>query len=399
MKKQELIAPAGDMEKLKYALTYGADAVYIGGKSFSLRVRAKNFTDIEMEKGVNFAHSLGKKVYVTLNAYLRNEEFQEIEKYLEFLYDINIDGVIVSDPGVLYLIKKKFPDLHIHLSTQTNITNYMAAKFYKEMFGIQRIVLARELTIGEIKTLKEAIPDLAIEVFIHGAMCISYSGRCLLSEYFLRRNANRGDCAQSCRWTYYLMEKKRPGEYYPVFEDDRGTYILSSKDLMTLPVLKELVDIGIDAFKIEGRVKTLHYVATVVYAYRTALNAILSGGDTGQEPYNELEKISHREYWSGFFQKGAIHTTTHKNMLKSYAEFSGKIEHVEENYTLIRVKNRMKIGEVLEFLTPSGILPFKPLYFEKYKEEEWLKVDTVHPNDLIRIEKILDPYALLRRIK
>ncbi len=395
----ELVSPAGDLKKLKYAFAFGADAVYIGGREFSLRVRAKNFSRQDMEEGVKFAHNLGKKVYVTLNAYLKNDELKKVREYLGFLHDIGVDGVIISDPGVIWIAKKDFPDLPLHLSTQQNVTNYLAARFYHEL-GIERIVLARELSLSEIKTIKKEIPTLEIEVFIHGAMCIAYSGRCLLSEYFLRRSANRGDCAQSCRWTYYLMEQKRPGEYLPVFEDDRGTYILSSKDLMTLPILKELIDMGIESFKIEGRVKSLHYVSTVTYTYRRAIDNILKGKPIEERLYEELEKISHREYWSGFFDAKDKFTTTYNKMLASKAEFTGEVEKIEETYTYIRVKNRMFAHDKLEFLTPKGIIPYAPPdYFEVFYNETWIKRDTVHPNELIRIKLKVSPYSLLRRLK
>jgi len=395
----ELVSPAGDLKKLKYAFAFGADAVYIGGREFSLRVRAKNFSRQDMEEGVKFAHNLGKKVYVALNAYLKNDELKKVREYLGFLHDIGVDGVIISDPGVIWIAKKDFPDLPLHLSTQQNVTNYLAARFYHEL-GIERIVLARELSLSEIKTIKEEIPTLEIEVFIHGAMCIAYSGRCLLSEYFLRRGANRGDCAQSCRWTYYLMEQKRPGEYLPVFEDDRGTYILSSKDLMTLPILKELIDMGIESFKIEGRVKSLHYVSTVTYTYRRAIDNILKGKPIEERLYEELEKISHREYWSGFFDAKDKFTTTYNKMLASKAEFTGEVEKIEETYTYIRVKNRMFAHDKLEFLTPKGIIPYAPPdYFEVFYNETWIKRDTVHPNELIRIKLKVSPYSLLRRLK
>ncbi len=400
MKKPELVSPAGDLKKLRYALSFGADAVYIGGQEFSLRVRAKNFSRGEMEEGVSFAHRLGKKVYITLNAYLRNDELKKAKEYLGFLSDIGVDGVIVSDPGIIWMAKKEFPTLPLHLSTQQNVTNYLAARFYHEL-GIERIVLAREVSLSEIKRIKRELPLLELEVFIHGAMCIAYSGRCLLSEYFLRRGANRGDCAQSCRWTYYLMEQKRPGEYFPVFEDDRGTYILSSKDLMTLPILDKLIEAKIESFKIEGRVKTLHYVSTVTYVYRKAIDLILSGKEPGKDLYDELEKISHRKYWTGFFNESCdVFTTTYEKMLESRAEFTGEVEKMIPPYTYIRVKNRMHHSDRLEFLTPQGVVPYTtPGYFEKLEDDLWVKREVVHPNDLIRIKCKLSSYSLMRRLK
>ncbi len=399
MRRPELVSPAGDLKKLKYAFAFGADAVYIGGEEFSLRVRAKNFSREDMKKGVSFAHSIGKKVYVTLNAYLKNDELDKVRDYLDFLHDIKVDGVIVSDPGVIWIANREFPDLTLHLSTQQNVTNYLAARFYKEQ-GISRIVLARETSLADIEKIKSTLPNLELEVFIHGAMCIAYSGRCLLSEYFLRRSANRGDCAQSCRWMYYLMEEKRPGEYLPVFEDKRGTYILSSKDLMTLPILKRLIDSGIESFKIEGRVKSLHYVSTVTYVYRKAIDAILKGEEIQDSLYRELEKISHREYWTGFFDPPEEFTTTYKSMLRSQAEFTGEVEDINPLYTYIRVKNRMRIDDNLEFLTPDGVIPYTPPgYFEKLEEGSWVKKEVVHPNDLIRIKANISHYSLMRRLK
>ncbi|HHY90460.1 MAG TPA: U32 family peptidase, partial [Clostridiales bacterium] len=276
MKNIELLAPAGDLEKLKIAVIYGADAVYIGGQTFGLRAAAKNFSFEDMKRGIQFAHEHGKKVYVTLNIIPHNADIEELPSYLEQLKTLNIDAVILSDPGTLMYVQEHMPDVDIHLSTQANTTNYLSALFWYKQ-GVKRIILARELSITEIKEIRRQIPpDLELEAFIHGAMCISYSGRCLLSNYMASRDANRGECAHPCRWKYYLMEEKRPGEYIPVFEDEKGTYFLHSKDLCMIEHIPELIESGINSFKIEGRMKSIYYVATIVNAYRRAIDTYLN---------------------------------------------------------------------------------------------------------------------------
>lgn len=275
MKKPELLAPAGDIEKLKMAIIYGADAVYLGGEEFGLRKSSKNFTLDEIEEGVKFAHERNRKVYVTLNIIPHNEDLIGLEDYVKNLYDVNVDGVIVSDPGVFSIVRKTTPNLPIHLSTQASVTNFETIMFWYNL-GVKRIVVARELSLKEIEEIIQKGPkDLEIETFIHGAMCISYSGRCLLSNYMADRDANRGACAHPCRWKYYLMEEKRPGEYYPIVENDKGTFIFNSKDLCMIKHIPDLIESGISSFKIEGRVKSQYYVATVVRAYRMAIDESL----------------------------------------------------------------------------------------------------------------------------
>ena len=271
--KFELLAPAGDLEKLKAAVVYGADAVYFGGEMFSLRAGAGNLTIEEMREGTAFAHARGAKCYLTVNIFAHNEDVDELKDYLQKLKTVDIDAFIVSDPGVMELIWEAMPDAEIHLSTQANMTSYTTANFWRKM-GVKRLVLARELTFREIREIREKLPeDTELEAFVHGAMCISYSGRCLLSNFMIERDANRGQCAHPCRWKYSLVEEKRPGEYYPVEEDGRGTYILNSRDLCMIEHIPDIVNAGIMSAKIEGRMKSVFYVATIVHAYRRAIDA------------------------------------------------------------------------------------------------------------------------------
>lgn len=276
MNKPEILSPAGDMERLKYAIAYGADAVYLAGKHFGMRAASDNFTDDELREGIAYAHARGVKVYVTVNISPRSNEFPELETYLQKLYEYGADAAIVSDLGVIRVAKRVVPQLPLHISTQTSILNYEAAQFWVEM-GAERIVLARELTLEEIKTIRDHIPpEVEIECFVHGAMCISYSGRCLISNYTTGRDANHGACAQSCRWKYALMEEKRPGQYFPVDEDERGTYLYNSKDMCMIDHIPELIAAGITSFKIEGRAKTAYYTAGITAAYRRAVDAYLA---------------------------------------------------------------------------------------------------------------------------
>jgi len=276
MKKPELLAPAGNLEKLKIAIIYGADAVYLGGENFGLRAGADNFTLKQLAEGIKFAHDRGKSIYLTLNIIPHNEDLKGLPEYVVKLKKLGLDAIIISDPGVLKIVKNIIPEMEVHLSTQANTTNYTAVNFWYKQ-GVRWIILARELSLEEIKEIiKKSPSDMKIETFIHGAMCISYSGRCLLSNYLISRDANRGDCAHSCRWRYYLMEETRPGEYFPVYEDEKGAYFFNSKDLCMIEHLPSLIEAGISAFKIEGRMKSSYYVATVVKAYRYLIDSYLS---------------------------------------------------------------------------------------------------------------------------
>ena len=304
-KKIELLAPAGDIEKLKTAIIYGADAVYFGGELFSLRAGAGNLSIDEIKEAMEFIHEHDAKGYMTINIYPHNDDIPPLKAYLEKIKDIPIDAFLVSDPGVMTIVKGIIPDAEIHISTQANTTNYMTAAFWVEQMGAKRIVAAREMSLEELREMKKVLPpDTEIEAFVHGAMCMSYSGRCLLSNFMVGRDANRGSCTHPCRWKYSLVEEKRPGEYYPVEEDDRGSYIMNSRDLCMLDKLPDLIDAGISSLKIEGRMKSPFYVATVVSAYRAALDEYLEDPDnyTFQENwYKELCKASHREFYHGFY--------------------------------------------------------------------------------------------------
>ena len=303
-KNIELLAPAGDLEKLKYALIYGADAVYIGGQIFGLRASARNFSFEDMEEGIRFAHERGKKVYVTLNIIPHNEDLNELPDYLKKLSELKVDAVILSDPGTLMYVQEYAPELEVHLSTQANNTNYMSANFWHKQ-GISRIVVARELSFEEIKKVKNNIPeDLELEGFIHGAMCISYSGRCLLSNYMSNRDSNRGECSHPCRWNYYLVEEKRPGEYMKVTEDENGTYFFNSKDLCMIGHMPELMESGLYSLKIEGRMKSIYYVANTVRVYRKAIDEYNKSPESYKfDPkwIEELSKVSHRKFTTGFY--------------------------------------------------------------------------------------------------
>ncbi len=290
MKKVELLAPAGDLDKLKTAIDYGADAVYMAGPDYGLRTASKNFTIEDMKEAVEYAHSRGKKIYITMNILAHNDDLEGIEDYIQNLIDINVDALIVSDPGIYSIIRSINKDVEVHMSTQASVTNFRTVKYWMDQ-GIKRIVLARELSLKEIQDIKKNIPDSELECFVHGAMCMSYSGRCLLSNYMTGRDANRGDCAQACRWKYRLVEEKRPGEYFPIEEDEKGTFIFNSKDLCMIEHLDKLIAAGIDSLKIEGRVKSQYYVATVVRSYRIAIDKYYNNEFDEQTAKRLLEEI------------------------------------------------------------------------------------------------------------
>lgn len=348
----ELLAPAGNMDKLKTAFQYGADACYLAGKKFGLRAFSGNFDIDELKEASEYAHSLNKKIYVTLNIVAHNNDFEGLKEYLEYLQEIKVDGLIISDVGIMSMAKQYAPNIDIHLSTQANVTNKYAAKFYTDM-GVKRLVLARELSINEIKEIREFIPDdVELETFIHGAMCISYSGRCLLSNYLTGRDSNRGACVQACRFEYALCEKSRKGEYYDIAEDERGTYILNSKDLCMIEHIKELVDAGVTSFKIEGRMKSVYYVATVANAYRRAIDDY-----NANKPFNpllreELEKTSHRRYTTGFYFGSNDKEYTETSMPVQTHEFMAVVKSEnKDGYVEIEQRNRFKVGEELEVLS------------------------------------------------
>lgn len=359
MNQVELLAPAGDFEKLKFAFHYGADAVYLAGKRFGLRAFAGNFSDEELEEAVRYAHVRHKKVYVTMNAYPHNDGLEGIGAYAQFLESIQVDAILIADPGVYWLIKEAGVKVSIHISTQATIVNWAGIRFWENMEGVDRVVLARELSLEEIREIKEKT-SAELEVFVHGAMCMSYSGRCLLSNYMTGRDANQGACAQPCRWRYALVEEKRPGEYYPVEEDAQGSYIFNSHDLSTLGHLEDLVEAGVSSLKIEGRMKSIFYLSTVVRAYRRVLDGVLAGQvDENAFMYSEkeLNKISHRPYTSGFLfgrpEDHAINSAFSGPVIPY--EFCGVVLDYDPATKMAKVeqRNKMVLGEAIQFFGPD----------------------------------------------
>ena len=353
--KPELLAPAGNFEKLQAALIYGADAVYFGGKNFSLRAYGDNFTREEILQAVEFTHGRGKKIYAAVNVFAHNADLDALADYLKFLDGAGVDAVLVSDLGVLTLAKE-LTNLNVHISTQANVTNWRAAKFFHDL-GATRIVLARELTCAEILAIREHCAA-ELEIFIHGAMCISYSGRCWLSKFLTGRDANQGACTHSCRWKYGLVEETRAGEYFPVGEDERGSYVMNSKDLCLLPQLGAVIQSGVASLKIEGRMKSVNYVAGVVKVYRAAIDSYFAG-DFGvrDEWLTELDKVAHRPYTTGFFVGDGLPTEIHDTAKPSRsANFLGIVRAFDVNTMTATIEQRGKfeVGERVEFLQPKG---------------------------------------------
>lgn len=361
MRETELLIPAGSLDVLKTAVIYGADAVYIGGEAFGLRARAKNFSAEDMKAGIEFAHEHGAKVYVTANILAHNQDLEGVEKYFEELKEIRPDALIISDPGVFEIAKRVLPEIEIHISTQANNTNYGTYLFWHRL-GAKRVVSARELSLEEIHQIRERIPDdMEIESFIHGAMCISYSGRCLLSNFLTGRDANQGACTHPCRWNYALMEESRPGEYMPVFENERGTFIFNSKDLCMIEHVPEMIEAGIDSFKIEGRMKTALYVATVARAYRRAIDDYKKDPELYRKNIswyrNEIGKCTTRDFTTGFyFGKPGTESQIYDNntYTKNYT-YLGTVETVrEDGWCRIEQKNKFSVGETIEVMKPDG---------------------------------------------
>lgn len=355
----ELLLPAGNLKKLKTALYFGADAVYAGGKSFSLRAFADNFTLQQLEEGIAYAHSLGKKVYVTANIFAKNSDLKEAGEYFKFLQDAGADAVLISDVGLLALCREKAPELTVHLSTQANTTNLMAVKFWRSM-GVKRVVLARELSLDEIREIHYAVPDIELEAFVHGAMCVSYSGRCLLSSYFSQRNSNRGECIQPCRWDYRLTEKRKDVSI-DVEQDERATYFMNSCDLKLLSRLPELIEAGICSFKIEGRMKSEFYVATVATAYRRALDEIAKYGCIKHaDEYNAmLEGISHRAYTEAYLDGENTHTVSlDTECFKEKFKYVATVTDVKPMDSgceaTVEMRNRFRTGDSITVLSPGA---------------------------------------------
>lgn len=348
----ELLSPAGNRERLEYALAYGADAVYMAGSRYSLRAFADNFEPDELKNALELVHSKGKKAYITVNIYAHNSDIDGMEDYFRFLYDIGADAVLVSDLGVLEAAKKGAPELPVHISTQANVTNYAAARFFCNA-GAERIVLARELSIEEIALIHQKVPQAELEAFVHGAACISYSGRCLLSDYLTGRSANQGKCAQPCRWGYELVPQGR-ADSFPIAQDERGTYILNSKDLCMIDHLGELADAGVTSFKIEGRMKTAYYTAAVTNAYRRATDRLEAGLEPDPTLKEELAKAANREFTTGFYfgpvQNGQRYESS---KCRQSHEFSAVVLSSNGEYLTLEQRNRFRVGDVLEVLSPE----------------------------------------------
>lgn len=405
MRHPELLVPASSLEVLKIAVIFGADAVYIGGEAFGLRAKAKNFTNEEIKEGIAFAHEHGVKVYITANILAHNQDLEGVKKYFTELKEIKPDALIISDPGVFMIAKEICPEIEIHISTQANNTNYGTYQFWYAQ-GAKRVVSARELSLAEIKEIRDNIPkDLEIETFIHGAMCISYSGRCLLSNYFTGRDANQGACTHPCRWKYAVVEEKRPGEYLPVYENERGTYIFNSKDLCMIEHIPELIEAGIDSFKIEGRMKTALYVATVARTYRKAIDDYL----TSPEKYKEnmdwyLEQISnctYRQFTTGFFfGKPSEESQIYDNntYIKEYTYLGIVGERNEEGLYQIEQRNKFSVGEQIEVMKPDG--RNIPVTVKRIVDEDGNEMESApHPKQVLYIDlgQELEMYDILRR--
>lgn len=400
----ELLAPAGDLEKLKAAVDYGADAVYFGGEAFSLRAGADNFSPVEMKAGIAYAHEKGKKCYLTLNIFPHNEDLPRLEDYVEEIKDHGLDAFILSDPGAIGILRRIMPEAEIHLSTQANVTNYEAAEFWYKQ-GIRRIVLAREMSLEDIRNMREKIPaDLEIEAFVHGAMCISYSGRCLLSNFMVNRDANRGQCAHPCRWKYALVEQKRPGEYYPVEEDDRGTYIMNSGDLCMIRHMGALAKAGVNSAKIEGRMKSVFYVATVVGAYRRAIDAFYRGEDFKEEWMAEVSKVSHRDFTTGFYFRKP--TCRDQDYLSSAYQreysFVGIVREYHEDTAMavVEQRNKMSLGEEIEIFGPDK--DFFTQKLQVFLDGQGNPIQSApHPQQMVKIKMDLPvkPGDILRKKK
>lgn len=407
MKKVELLAPAGNLEKLKYAIEFGADAVYAGVPDFSLRVRINNFNRETIKEAVEFVHKNKKKIYITLNIYAHNRHLAEVEKHLKFLKTLDIDGVIVSDPGIIMLVKKHLPKVDIHLSTQANATNWQAVKFWQAQ-GVSRVILAREVTLSEIKEIRKKVPKMELEYFIHGAMCMSYSGRCILSKWMTGRSANLGDCTQPCRWKYtkdervcetsIVDDKKR--FKIDLEEDQHGTYFLNSYDMNMLSYVDQLIAAGVDSLKIEGRAKSVYYLATVVKTYRQAIDAVRSKAEykkvvkAGQK---ELNNLVHRGYSTGFLLGNEPQHNVHADNFKSSVKFVGEVESGKNKMNIVYVHNEIFKKDKLEALTPKNIMPVKIKKIYNHRREEVQEAHGGHDKRyFFEFDKILPERTLIR---
>ncbi|MDO4554794.1 MAG: U32 family peptidase [Lachnospiraceae bacterium] len=406
MRQTELLIPASSLEVLKVAVTYGADAVYIGGEMFGLRAKARNFSLEDMREGILYAHERGVKVYITANIVARNEDLDGVRDYFRELKEIGPDALIISDPGVFSIAKEEVPEIDIHISTQANSTNYATYQFWYDQ-GATRVVAARELSMEEIRQVREQIPeDMEIECFVHGAMCISHSGRCLLSSYFTGRSANMGACTHPCRWKYYVMEESRPGEFLPVEENERGTYIFNSKDLCMIEHVPEMIEAGIDSFKIEGRMKTALYVACVARTYRQAIDDYKKSPElylSRMDYYrSEIAKCTYRQFTTGFYfgptdEEAQIYDQN--TYVKEYT-YIGIVEgHNEDGDAYLMQRNKFSVGETIEVMNPDGenlYLTVKRILDEDGNEME----SAPHPKQMLYVdfgEKIPEGWLLRRK--
>lgn len=404
MKKIELLSPSGDMERLKLALKFGADAIYVGGSMFGMRTNPTNFDADQLKNAVNLVHENNKKIYLTCNTLPRNNEIEQLPDFLKYVSEIGVDALIIADMGVLSLAKKYAPDTEIHISTQAGIVNYQSANAFYEM-GAKRIVTARELSLDEIRTIRDKTnPNLDIEVFVHGAMCMSFSGRCILSDYMVGRDANRGDCAQPCRWKYHLVEETRPGEYYPINQEEEGTYIFNSRDLCMIEHIPELVNAGVDSFKIEGRAKSEYYTAIVTYAYRAAIDEYLKNpSDDFKVPQwilDEMEKMSHREYTTGFnfgpIKNGQVYNTG--GYIRNW-DVCALFKAFENGRLIVNQRNRFFEGDELEVVEPFK-LPYTIKVSELVDENTGEKTDVANKATGVysfKCDKEISSDAIFRR--
>ncbi len=390
----EILSPAGSLAKLQYALHYGADAVYCAGKSFSLRAKAGNLTNEEICQAKALCHAQGKKLYITLNIFAHNQDLQKLSKFLQFLGELQPDGVIVSDPGVFSLCRQLVPAIPIHISTQANITNYQSAKFWYEQ-GATRIVLARELHLEEIAQIKQKLPALELEVFVHGAMCIAYSGRCLLSSFINQRSANQGLCTQVCRWGFAISEQKHQGQWFQLQEDDYGSYILNSKDLCLIDYLDQLQTAGIESVKIEGRMKSLYYVANTTRAYKQAL----LGDNNLQQLKSELTKTSHRAYSSGFIAPDSLGEQNPQSSayIRQY-QFLGTVVEQQAGFVKIAIKAKFELGDTIEFIFPTIEQDFS-YSVHSIKNQKNAPISKTDPNSIISLplDKKIPPHGIIRK--
>ena len=402
IKRPELLAPAGDMECLRAALHYGADAVFLAGQIFGMRSAPKNFDKDELREACALAHSMGKRIYLTCNVLPREQELSELPAFLKSAQDCGVDAFIIADLGVLEMAKQYAPNVARHVSTQAGVTNSAAANALYQL-GASRVVLAREIPLNEITQIRARIPeDMEIECFVHGAMCVSFSGRCLISSYLTGRDANHGDCAQPCRWKYHLFEERREGQFFPVEEDGDGTYLYNSRDMCMIEHIPEMVAAGVSSFKIEGRAKSAYYTAVTVNAYRHAIDDYLAEGDNYVlKPWirDELEKISHREYSTGFYLGGEPGQAVHSgSYIRHYNQVAVCEEYLDNSASVITQRNKFLVGDTLDILPPDGV-PFETVCLSLTNAEGEAVESAPHPMErlMIKADKPIPAGSLLRK--